>query len=232
MSLKKKIKFLLINNRLTVTLVHRLLSLFSRTVRLTVENDGPILELLASGHNVLIASWHQRFFVGFYLPVHFRRPLCIMISQSRDGDFISEVVRRIGWLPIRGSSSRGGKKALREMIEALTTCGLGAHIVDGPTGPPRIIKAGLIALAQQAGAVICPGYAAFEKPWIFDSWDRFMIPKPFSRVYITFGEPEILPRECNSDEFEELRKSIEEKMIRRYAALEDYWTGSADNATS
>ena len=144
---------------------------------------------------VIFACWHQRFFSGFFVPRIFGMNPCIMISQSRDGDVVSDVVARIGWVPVRGSTSRGGKKALQEMITGVEKYRMGAHIVDGPQGPPHIIKPGLIALASQTGAAISPGYISYDNPWIFNSWDRFMIPKPFSRVLIRAGDFIFVPKE-------------------------------------
>jgi hypothetical protein len=149
---------------------------------------------------------------------------CIMISASRDGDFVSAVVNRMGWIPIRGSSSRRGKEALKEMIEGVKKYRVGAHIVDGPQGPPRVIKAGLITLARQTGAAIYPGYISYENPYVFGSWDRFMVAKPFSRVLIHIGSPEYVPQEPLSDEqFEKIRLDIETKMIRGYKEADSFW---------
>ena len=89
---------------------------------------------------------------------------CIMISQSRDGDVVSDVVARIGWVPVRGSTSRGGQKALQEMIEGVEKYRIGGHIVDGPQGPPKIIKSGLIALAHKRVRPSAPGTSPMKIP--------------------------------------------------------------------
>jgi len=139
-----------------------------------------------------------------------------MISQSRDGDFIADVVEKIGWIPARGSGSRGGKKALRTLIDEIARTRIAGHIVDGPTGPPHAIKPGIISLAQSSGAVICPTYVFYKNPWIFNSWDRFMAPKPFSRVTIRFGPLEPVPEETDAGAFEEIRLQIERTMLEEY----------------
>lgn len=147
-----------------------------------------------------------------------------MISRSRDGDFIAEVVQKIGWRPVRGSSTRGGREALQVMIRALKEQNVGGHIVDGPTGPPRVIKPGLITIAHRARAVICPAYVLYEKPWIINSWDRFMIPKPFSRVQLRFGRLIEVPEGLGEEAFEALRSRIEREMIDEYDKAErDGW---------
>lgn len=151
-----------------------------------------------------------------------------MISQSRDGDFISRVVQHIGWIPVRGSSSRGGKEALRAMVEGVTKNRIGAHIVDGPTGPPRIIKPGLLLLAMNADACISSGTVSYANAWAFSSWDRFRVPKPFSRVLFRFGPITSIPKEMNEEQFQSLRKRMEDQMMKEYEAADQYWIVKKD----
>jgi lysophospholipid acyltransferase (LPLAT)-like uncharacterized protein len=133
-------------------------------------------------------------------------------------------VEKIGWKPVRGSSSRGGKEALRQMVDALNEHCIGGHIVVGPQGPPRIIKPGLIALAQKTGAGIITAYVVYDRPWVFNSWDRFMVPRPFSRMLLRFNlSPIYVPREMDEEQFEEYRKIVENKMIRDYEELDRYF---------
>lgn len=218
----KKIKYFLLNSFLT-TIIFGLLDLYTKTLRVQFEGTQKVQQHLEKGGRVIISSWHQRFFGGFFLPQIFRWSPCIMISQSRDGDFISKVVSHIGWIPVRGSSSRGGKEALRVMIQGVNKSRIGGHIVDGPTGPPRIIKPGLISLARGADAVICPGIVSYQNAWVFNSWDHFMIPKPFSRVLFRFGSIFPVPEIMNDDQFESLRRELEEDMIRAYEAADNSW---------
>jgi lysophospholipid acyltransferase (LPLAT)-like uncharacterized protein len=222
MGLAKEIKYFLIQRLLTSPAYH-LFRIYAKTIRITFEGDGPVLDHLKAGHRVLFACWHQRFFGGFYFPERYQLKPCIMISQSRDGDFIAAVVERMDWLPVRGSSSRGGKAALWNMSEWLVKQTVGAHIVDGPTGPPRVIKPGLLSIARNAGAAVCPAYVVYERCWIVNSWDRFMIPKPFSRVLIRFGDLFTVPADLDPESFEHLRQTIETAMIREYDVLDRCW---------
>lgn len=215
MNLKKELKFFFIKHVLTFS-AYYILNLYAKTIRLRFENEDVIRNHLKNDGRVILASWHQRFFGGFYLPRRFKRPIGIMISQSRDGDFIANIAKKLGGIPARGSSSRGGGKALREMVNTVIKSQIAGHIVDGPTGPPHVIKPGLISLAQQSGAAICPTYFFYESAWIFNSWDRFMVPKPFSRVLIRFGLFEPIPENMDSEEFERIRLHIEQKMIEEY----------------
>jgi hypothetical protein len=200
------------------------LGLYAKTLRLRVENDDIFRRHLEAGGRVVFASWHQRFFGGFFIPRIYGTPHCIMISRSRDGDFVAGVVGHIGWRAIRGSSSLGGKEALRQMIDALMQDRVGGHIVDGPLGPPRQLKPGLISLAQRTGAAICPAYVSYDKPWIFNSWDRFMVPRPFSRVLLRFDrELTVVPDELDEQAFERLRRKIETQMIDGYTSADGYF---------
>lgn len=223
MNLRKEIKYYLLNHFLT-SLAYHIYGLHSRTVRLVIEGEEIIRDHIEKGGCVILASWHQRFYGGFDIPRILNLTPCIMISASRDGDFAAAVASRMGWIPVRGSSSRRGKEALKEMIEGVKKYRAGGHIVDGPQGPPRVVKAGLVTLAQQTGAAICPAYVSYENPYVFGSWDRFMIAKPFSRVLLRIGAPVHVPQEPLSDEpFDRIRRDIEEKMIRGYEEADSTW---------
>lgn len=219
----KDIKFFFLNTVLS-SLIFYVLNLYTRTLQVQFEGTERIQKHLDQGGRIIIASWHQRFFGGFFLPKIFKWSPCIMISQSRDGEFISRVVRHIGWIPVRGSSSRGGKEALRVMVNGVNENRIGGHIVDGPTGPPRIIKPGLLALAMNAEAFISPGIVSYENAWIFNSWDHFMVPKPFSRVLFRFGAFSSVPKTINDGEFETLRRQLEYQLIKEYEDADNSWT--------
>lgn len=220
--MKKETKYALLQK--AIRPVYFLLSLYARTLRLRVENDEVFSGHLQKGGLIVFASWHQRFFGGFFIPRIYDAPHSIMISRSRDGDFIAGVVEQIGWRPVRGSGSLGGKEALRQMVDALMQGRVGGHIVDGPQGPPRIVKPGLISLAQRTGAAICPAYVSYEKPWTFNSWDRFMVPRPFSRVLLRFDRTLIfVPPEMDEESFEHLRMQIEKQMLEGYAAVDRFF---------
>lgn len=135
-----------------------------------------------------------------------------MISRSADGDLIAGVAGLSGWNPIRGSSSKGGKIALRRMVAHLKKTGLAGHIMDGPRGPFGKVKAGAVRIAIAAGAAVVPFYVSSSRNWFFNSWDRFFVPKPFSRVTITFGDLIYLDQTNSPNDFEMQRQKIEDIM--------------------
>ena len=194
-------------------LLYRLVRCYSATFRLSFENETPLWDHLEDGGRVLMCAWHQQFFslIAPFLRYASLRP-ALMISRSADGELIAGVARHIGWHTIRGSSTEGGKAALKEMIRHLRKNRLAGHVVDGPKGPMGQVKAGAIHLALMTGAVIVPVYVSADRAWIFNSWDRFFIPKPFSRVLIRFDSPIRLSRPKTADEFEALRQRIEKTM--------------------
>jgi len=194
--------------------------LYSWSFRFTVENEEEWKTHLDNGGRVLLCTWHQQFFSAIR---HFKtyepyRP-SLMISQSSDGDIIAGIARLSGWYPVRGSSSKDGRKALREMIKRLKASGLAAHIMDGPRGPIGKVKAGAIQLALISDAVIVPFYVAADRAWFFKSWDRFFVPKPFARVHLRFDTPVHLVRSKSEAGFENQRKQIEDIMIRELRGI-------------
>jgi len=178
-------------------------------------------------HGRIIAPiWHQRLFPALAYARRLRefRPI-VMISQSRDGEFIADIAKRLGLVPIRGSSSRGGAEALKTIVRKLEENPIVGHIVDGPRGPKGKVKPGLIRMAQLSGAVVLPLIFSVDKAWIAGSWDHFLIPKPFSRVTVQWGEPFSVPRIADPEEFDAFRRQIEERLIQAHmeADLRSGW---------
>ncbi|MEZ5277688.1 MAG: lysophospholipid acyltransferase family protein [Opitutaceae bacterium] len=206
----------LLSSSLFVWFVTRLVSSYSRTFRLTVQNEQTWRDHLEQGGSVILCSWHQQFFsfVRHFRGYRHYRP-GLMISRSTDGSLIAGVARGMGWITVRGSSSRGGLEAMRGMIQHIRKNRLGAHIVDGPRGPIGVIKKGIIHMARETDAVIVPVYATPTNAWSFRSWDRFFIPKPFSRVCIQFGDPFRLPPRDDDKCIEAERARLEATMRPR-----------------
>jgi hypothetical protein len=205
--------YILLTSRPVLWFLYRAIRLYCWTFRLEVENESPWLNHLEAGGTVLLCTWHQQFFAAIR---HFRnyrryRP-GLMISRSRDGEIIAGVAARTGWHPVRGSSSTGGKEALRAMMAHLAETRLAGHVLDGPRGPAGRVKPGLIRLAQATGAVIVPFTVTASPCWYAASWDRFMVPKPFSRVVLRYGDMIRLEAADDSAVFEAQRRQIEDLM--------------------
>ena len=182
------------------------LRLLAATLRLRREEKS-VEPLWAAGAPAIYVVWHARLLLLPYL--YRRRGLRALISHSEDGSMISDVVRRFGFVTVRGSSSRGGAEGLRALARAI---GEGHSVVvvpDGPRGPREVVKAGVVALARLTGAHVVPLALAASSDWRARSWDGFRIPKPFSRCVVRFGEPILVRRDIDAAGEETARKEIE-----------------------
>jgi lysophospholipid acyltransferase (LPLAT)-like uncharacterized protein len=131
--------------------------------------------------------WHE-----VLLPLlwqHRKQGVAIVVSEARDGQYLSDLAASLGYRTVRGSSTRGGARALLGAVRELRTTGAVAFTPDGPRGPRRELKPGVVAAAQRGGGVIVPIHAEADRAWRLHSWDRFMIPKPLARIRITYGRP-------------------------------------------
>jgi len=187
---------------------------YSSTFRLSIENEKPWMDHLQHGGRILLCCWHQQFFSAIrhfktYAPYH----PALMISQSKDGDIIAKIAEKTDWHTIRGSSSRDGSRALKEMIDYVKNAGFAGHVVDGPRGPAGVVKAGVVKLAQATGACVVPFYITADRAWYFNSWDRFMLPKPFARVTLRFGEMLDLTSGTSEEDFERQIIRLQEIML-------------------
>ncbi len=210
MSGKKKF----ITSSLFIRFLYHFVGIYLWTLRVTVENERPWRDHLEKGGRVLLCGWHQQFFSFIRYFRNYRRyNPSLMISRSKDGEIVARVAELTGWQTVRGSSSRGGKEALYGMIERLRTNRFAAHVVDGPRGPFGVLKRGVIRMAMDADAVVVPVYAVSENAWYFNSWDRFQLPKPFSRVIIRFGDMVEIGKAGDTAGFEEQRRNLENTML-------------------
>lgn len=162
------------------------LRLLVLTLRVRRE-ETPAAALWATRTPAIYVVWHARVLV---LPCLYRgRGLRVLISRSRDGEMIARLVRRFGFVAVRGSSSRGGAGGLRALARAL---GEGHSVVvvpDGPRGPSETVKPGVVALARMTGAPVVPLALGASAEWRARSWDGFRVPKPFARCVVRFGDP-------------------------------------------
>lgn len=197
--------------------------LISMSYRLKLVDEENEKGLINTKGNLIYASWHQRFFPGIAF-FSTRKPICIIISKSLDGEMAARVVNILGWYPVRGSSSNGGKEALEKIKELARSRYKVGHIVDGPTGPFGKIKPGLLRIAQAADLPVVPAITSGQHRWVFNSWDKFMVPKPFSRVIIRFGKPIPVPVNITDNEFENIRLHIETQMKQLYEDTDKIWS--------
>jgi lysophospholipid acyltransferase (LPLAT)-like uncharacterized protein len=163
--------------------------------------------------------WHRAMIASAY---HFRNmQIAIMISRSFDGECIARIVQKLGFRPVRGSSSRGGAGALLGMREELDLGHPAVFTADGPRGPLYVAKRGPVLLAQRTGYKICCFHVAIERAWILNSWDRMMIPKPFSRASFYITSPLAVPADATDAQLEESLRALQAAMDRARIGAEE-----------
>lgn len=169
----------------------------------------------------LFALWHGRIVVPIY--VHRREGITAMVSLHTDGEMIARTLHRLGYRTVRGSSTRGGNQAFHDMLDVLKQGRVGAIIPDGPKGPRHHLKPGALYLAQQTGTHLIPVTFAASHKIQFRSWDRFVLPLPFSRNIMIYGQPIQVPAQLSPAELEQWRLDIENEMKALVTRADDYF---------
>jgi lysophospholipid acyltransferase (LPLAT)-like uncharacterized protein len=148
--------------------------------------------LTARGEPIVYALWHGRMVLCILAHVH--ENVVTMASRSKDGEIIARWLARNGYIPARGSTRKGGLAGIQVMIEQMRAGYHRAAItIDGPKGPPRVAQRGVLELVKQTGAWVMPFTSASSRPVFLKSWDRYLVPKPFSRCVVLYGEPFRIP---------------------------------------
>lgn len=192
-----------------------LLASLGRTFRWRVHGLQHLERVAAAGHQPIIAFWHGRILPG---TIYFqRRGIVVMTSENFDGEWIARIIHRFGYRTARGSTSRGGGKALRELMREMASGRGTGFTLDGPRGPARVAQPGALWLAKATGNPVVPIHLEASSHWTLGSWDRTQIPKPFARVSLAIGEPLYVSREANDEALDKARAEVE----RRLSALEE-----------
>jgi len=174
------------------------------------------------GKGLLYASWHR----GLIFLVYFYRNLkfVVMASASKDGELAAQATKRHGWIPVRGSSSRRGSTALKEMIPYVEKGHRGGLVVDAPQGPPHVSKIGIIVLAQRTGLPLLPVMWSADRYWKLNSWDRTLIPKPFSRIVFQYADDFIrVPPDICKEDCEAYRLQLDNTLNRMMSQTDSYY---------
>lgn len=159
----------------------------ARSWRFRVRNQHHWRRLVDARRPFVFLLWHEAL-----LPLlwrHRSQQVAILVSEAREGQYLADYAQRLGYDLVPGSSTRGGARALLAAIRALNDGSTLAITPDGPRGPRRDIKPGVVHAAQRAGAMILPLHAAAPSAWRLRSWDRMLVPKPFAEIEVGYGEP-------------------------------------------
>lgn len=181
--------------------------------RFRIENGETVTDCIDSGRPFIICFWHGRM---LSIPVADMcdAPVNALVSFHRDGLFLSGVLRRLGINTISGSSSRGGANALKGAIRALRRGEPVAITPDGPRGPRMRASPGAVLAAKLSGAALLPVSGGLTRRRVFRSWDRFMLPHPFTRALVRFGPPMEVPATADERELDEARRQLERELNR------------------
>lgn len=194
--------------RLTVWLIRMLF----RTLKIEIHLSAPELNpyVVADSECFLYCVWHDAMLPPIFCGSH---PCSVaLVSRHQDGSYLADALKLVGMLPVRGSTKRGGGRAVRQLLQQSA----GSHIVitpDGPRGPRRELKDGILFLASHSGRKIVPVGSACSRSWRFTgSWTDLMIPKPFSKLALLAGEPIEIPPNLSCEEFRRYRNIVQTAM--------------------
>lgn len=212
-------------------ILSRLIYCFAKLLHLTYRYEqygSENLEQALKGPSgsYIVCLWHQNI-LPCLLSQTGVKSYVVIASRSKDSEPVAYTCRKLGHQVVRGSSTRkggknkGGREAKEEMIELIKKGYPGAVSVDGPRGPLKRVQPGIINMAQRTNSPIIPMFARGDKNWVFNSWDKFHLPKPFAKIYVKFGEPIYLDKshEMSSNSQEYVRSKmfeLEEEYYNNY----------------
>lgn len=161
---------------------------------------------------VIYSFWHRSVFPAAWM---WRKcGIAVMVSRSFDGEYIARIIEKFGFVAIRGSSSRGGSEALREMKKELEKDAAVAFTIDGPRGPKYVAKPGPVLLARASGVPMAAFYVALSDAWVLKTWDEFMIPKPFSKALVRISSKMYVPAQADEKQIRDFHGLLQQTLER------------------
>jgi lysophospholipid acyltransferase (LPLAT)-like uncharacterized protein len=189
---------------------YRLVAALGATLRWRTEGLDHLDAIVKGGRQPILAFWHGRILPATY---YFRRRRIVVItSENFDGEWIAGIIERFGYGTARGSTSRGGRKALLQLTRDMAAGKSAGFTVDGPRGPARAAQPGAVWLAKATGNPVLPFHLEASRHWTMSSWDRTQIPKPFATVSIAMGEPFYVPADADDAAIEGARQMLEQRL--------------------
>src|SRR5438067_12260687 len=189
---------------------YRLVALLGPTLRWKSDGVDHYDRVVGSGRQPIMAFWHGRILSATY---YFRRRgIAVITSENFDGEWIAGIIERFGYGTARGSTSRGGRKALLQLMRDMAAGKPAGFTVDGPRGPARVAQPGAVWLAKATGNPVLPFHIEANRYWTLGSWDRTQIPKPFSTVALSLGEPLDIAPDADEAGIERGRVVLEERL--------------------
>ncbi len=196
--------------KVIASLGHRLIAVLGSTLRWRTEGLDHLDAIVASGRQPIMAFWHGRILPATYF--FRRRGIVVITSENFDGEWIAGIIERFGYGTARGSTSRGGRKALLQLTRDMAAGKPAGFTVDGPRGPARVAQPGAIWLAKATGNPVLPFHLEAARHWTLKSWDRTQIPKPYSTVALSVGEPFEVPLDADDGAIERGRRMLDDRL--------------------
>ncbi|MBM9605833.1 lysophospholipid acyltransferase family protein [Desulfopila inferna] len=188
--------------------------LWYSTCRKRFHNREKLRDLLDGGKPIVGTCWHYCALGIFALAKEF--PAVLMISASKDGEVLAKMTEHLGFSAVRGSSNRKGVRAAKELIREMRKGKNSGIVADGSQGPARIAQSGAIYIAARSGGTVLPMLYSVSRYFTFNSWDRLILPKPFSTINIFFGNPLPVPENVKADDLEDYRVRLENSLNELY----------------
>jgi lysophospholipid acyltransferase (LPLAT)-like uncharacterized protein len=205
MSLKEKFYLFLIS-----LLGPLLILLLGKSLKIKWVGEENLEEIRQRNGKVLWALWHGRMLILVY--THRGQKNQVLTSQHRDGEIIARIIKRLGFGTVRGSTTHGGFEAILQMANKVKEGYNLAITPDGPKGPAFQVQPGTVVIAQKGGIPIIPITDSAQRRWTLKSWDKFIIPKPFSKAVVIIGKPIYVPAEFSPEELDSKSKELERSM--------------------
>lgn len=211
--LARKIKVLTYQSLIPL-IAYPLLRALTLTYRWRVHAPRELLDLMASGGGFAVAIWHRDMSLIQSLGRHlgFSERVAVMVALSQAGEVEARLLTMMGYRVVRGSEKRRGKEALEELIDLVRQGAIPAFVVDGPSGPPGVVKPGVIRLAQRCRIPIVPVAFLPSREWRLPTWDATRIPKPFSSCIWVSTVPIAIPAELDAEAFEVWTRRISQTL--------------------
>jgi len=189
---------------------YRLIQALGATLRWRLDGFERFDEIAGRGQQPVMAFWHGRILPATY---YFRRRgIVVITSENFDGEWIARIIERFGYGTARGSSSRGGLKALLKLVRDMEAGRPTAFTLDGPRGPARVAQPGAVWLAKATGNPLLPFHIESSSRWTANSWDHTQVPRPFSTVAVAIGEPFYVSRDATAEDLEAARLELEHRL--------------------
>lgn len=209
------------------TLAYPLLKTLGSTWRWKVSGAEHVEAIRARGLHPIHSFWHGRILPA---TLYFqRRGIVVITSENYDGEWIARIIKKFGYGTARGSSSRGGPRALLQLVREVKSKGV-AFTLDGPRGPAEVAQPGAVWLAKATGNPLLPFHAEAAAAWTLKSWDRTQIPKPFTTVAMAIGEPLYVPRDADEVVLEGSRHTLERALSAARLECQRLLGGRRDEA--